>query len=208
MWNQPVIGFSAANGSLYSNHPYSFLSYANEIACIYDEVSNYTSVIFKISTAPSPIQIQRQSCWRWYFNDIRIFGSLIQFFYQFVPPCPCTGFQASFDLRWNFAGQNSIQSCYISDVQPYELGQLCCYYTSSAISGAPIVNGRFSGGFLFFHPFANFTRYDIHDRAPKDVCCSVGLCNIFQQRRPLQSCSENYQTGKLSKHYICTCNLS
>ena len=208
MWNQPVIGFNAVNGSLYANHPYSYLSNANEIACVFDDVSNYTSVIFKISSAPSPIQIQRQSCWRWYFNDIRTFGS-IQFFYRFAPPCPCTELQANIDVRWNFAGQNRIQSCYVSDILPYELGQLCCYFSSPAIGGAPIVNGLYSGGFLLYHPSVDFSGYDTHDLAPRDLCCSVGLCDIFQQRRPLQTCSEDYQIGKLSKpHCICMCILS
>ena len=196
MWNQPVIGFNAANGSLYSNHPYSSLNNANEIACIYNEVSNYTSVIFKISSAPSEIQIQRQSCWRWYFNDISL--RALNFYYRFVPPCPCTEFQAWFDLRWNFYFQTPIRICYISRILPIELGHLCCYYTYSPFVGAPIVSGQYSGGFLLYHPHADYSRYRIYDLIPKSLCCSVGLCNIFQQKRPFQTC-ENYQLQQLGK---------
>ena len=189
-------------GSLYSNHPYSFLSNANEIACISNDVSNYTSVIFKISSAPCPIQIQRQSCWRWYINDVRTF-SLVKFLHQSVPSCPCTEFQAWFDLRWTLVIQNSLRACYISKiVQPFEIGQLCCYDVSPTNAGAPIVNGQYSGGFLLYHPFAGSRGYRQYDALPKALCCSneVDLCNIFQQRRPLQTC-ENYQLLKLGKHF-------
>lgn len=197
MWSLPVIGFNAAAGSLYSNHPYSFLSNANQIACTSNNGSNLTSVIFKISSAPSLSQSQRQWCWRWYFNDIRFVS--LNFYYQYVP-CPCTEFQASFDLRWIFFDRNSIQTCYISRILPYEVGQLCCYYRFSAIAGAPITSGRYSGGFLLFHPSANYAGYYRNDFSPKDICCSVGLCNIFQQRRPLQTC-EGYQLQTLGKHH-------
>ena len=199
LWSQPVIGFNA-NGALYYNHPYSSLSNANEIACIYNVVSNYTAVIFKTSSEPGPIQIQRQSCWRWYFDDIRYFQS-VQRFYQYAPSCPCTVYQARFDSRWNYAGENPLGSCFISDVQNFGVGQLCCYHLSTGIYGAPILNGQYSGGFLLYHPFVNFREYEFYDLFPKQNCCSVDLCNIFQQRRPLQTCSEGYQLQKLSK--IC-----
>ena len=197
MWSQPVIGFNAAAGSLYYNHPYSFLSNANEIACISNNGPNLTSVIFKITSTPSPIQSDRRSCWRWYFNDLSRYGSLVDFYNQFTPSCPCTMLQAAFDLRWGFLYQNSIQTCYISKIQYFGGGRLCCYYTASAIAGAPLVNGPYSGGFLLFHPFA----YNSYDFAAKDLCCSVGLCNLFQQRRPLQTC-EGYQLQMLGKLHV------
>jgi len=199
-----VIGFNAAGGSLYSNHPYSFRSTANEIACISSDTSNYTSVIFKISSVPSSIQLERQLCWQWYFNDISDFGSL-EFYYQIVPPCPCTEFQARFDLRWDLLQllQNTYQTCYISRViQPYDIGQLCCYYPFRSINGAPILDGQYSGGFLWFHPSINTYAFIFYDYQPKLRCCSsrIGLCDIFQQRRPLQTC-DNYQLQKLGKFY-------
>ena len=198
LWSQPVIGFNAATGSLYSNHPYSFRSNANEIACLSDDYgSNFTSVIFKISSAPDPVQSRRQSCWRWYFSDIRIYGSISDF-YQLVPPCPCTEFQAWFDLRWSFFPQNlnSNQICYISRILSNDVGQLCCYNTTN---NAPIVNGQYSGGFLWSHPGAGFNGYNFNDYLPKQQCCSVGLCNVFQQRRPLQTC-EGYRLQMIGKH--------
>ena len=202
LWNQPVIGFNAATGSLYSNHPYSFLSNANEIACLSDDYgSNFTSVIFKISSAPNLEQSQRQSCWRWYINDhLRL---MYAYYYQFAPPCPCTEFQARFDSRWDLFDQNDIQICYISEILRYSVGQLCCYFTFPAIYGAPIVTGQYSGGFLLYHPNVNHNNYIIHDYGPKQLCCDVGMCSIFEQNRFLQTC-EGYQLQMLGKCYINT----
>ena len=193
MWSQPVIGFNTAAGSLYSNHPYSFLSNANEIACMSDYGPNLTSVIFKITSIPSPIQIYRQKCWRWYINDVKYVS--LDSYYQFALSCPCTMFQARFDLTWYFFYQDSFQTCYISKIQSYGVGQLCCYYRVSEIAGAPIVNGRYSGGFLRFHPFAYNSNTDF---TAKDLCCTFGLCNLFQQRRPFQTCG-GYQLQMLGK---------
>ena len=196
LWSQPVIGFNAA-GSLYSNHPYSSLSNANEVACIsVDDGSNFTNVIFKISAAPDPIQSQRLSCWRWYFNDIRTYP-FIYYNYRFAPPCPCTEYQAWFDLRWSLFNSSSNQICYISRILHNEIGQLCCY---DVAYGSSIESGQYSGGFLWFHPDADFTRYYNNDYMPKQDCCSVGLCNIYQQRRPLQTC-EGYRLQMIGKHY-------
>lgn len=119
-------------------------------------------------------------------------------------PCPCTRFQAIFDLRWSLEFQSSLRTCYVSKViQLYELGQLCCYYRFSAVYGAPIVRGQYSGGFLLYHPSADYAGYYWNDVVPKDRCCNadVGLCDIFQQRRPLQTC-ENYQLQELGKN-VC-----
>lgn len=209
LWSQPVIGFNAATGSLYSNHPYSFLSNANEIACISDDYgSNFTSVIFKISSVPDPVQSQRQSCWRWYFNDLSI--ELINIYSRFAPPCPCTEYQASLDSRWNFYFRSSLRICYISEILTLQLGQLCCYYSLPEfreINGAPIVTGRYSGGFLLHHPHADYNNYIIEDYRSKQLCCSIGMCSIFGQKRPLQTC-EGYQLQLLGKlhnflHDIC-----
>ena len=198
LWSQPIIGFNAA-GSLYSNHPYSSLSNANEIACIsVDHGSNFTSVIFKISSAPDTVQSQRQSCWRWYFNDISI--EVVNFLNHFAPPCPCTEYQARFDARWDLFFQTSLQICYVSEILPYEVGQLCCYY---AIYGAPIVIGRYSGGFLLYHPNVDYDNYILNDYRPKQLCCSVGMCSIFEQKRPLQTCKD-YQLQFLGKCFIRT----
>ena len=184
LWQYPVIGFNAA-GHMYSNHPYSFSSNANDIACLSD---NYTHIIFKISSEPSAVQLERQSCWSWYFEDIEFYGSVTEYFAD-APPCPCTIFQADYDLQWEYYYSTSDTDCYINRfTTPFDVGQLCCYYFLR--NGEAVLQGNDSGGFLLFYPHD----YDtfITENGPKQICCRNGLCDTFQQRKPLQTCG-NYE---------------
>ena len=162
LWRQPVIGFNAA-GYMYSNHPYSFSSNSNDIACLSPDQSNYTHIIFKISSEPSPYQMEQQSCWNWYFNDIGFYGS-VKYYFRFSPPCPCTLFQPRYDLRWElYHVSHSDAICYLHRFPALlDVGQLCCYLPQD---GEAILQGEDSGGFLLFYP-TNYAQFYFYEHRP------------------------------------------
>ena len=200
LWRHPVIGFNAA-GYMYYNHPYSFSSNSNNIACLSSDQSNYTHIIFKISSEPNSVQLRQQSCWRWYFRDIGFYGP-VKHYVRYSPPCPCTLFQARYDLRWELYLFRSNSVCYLHRFPaPRDVGQLCCYLLPD---GEAILQGAGSGGFLLFYP-ASYSQFDLIEYQPKLLCCpeSVGLCHIFSQRRPLQTC-DNYEIQMSGKNLTYT----
>ena len=189
---------------MYSNHPYSFSSDASDIACLSADQSNYTHIIFKISSEPSLAQLSRRACWRWYLSDVSFYGS-IKVNFQQSPSCPCTRFQALYDPRWIFyyLWSTNTTDCFLNRI-PAPVGQLCCYYINS---GAAILQGSDSGGFLLLYPYS-YARFH-YEFMPKQDCCSgsVGLCHLFKQRRPLQTCG-NYETQTSGKYiFVMLANI-
>jgi len=205
LWIYPVIGFNAA-GLMYSNHPYSFRSDTNDIACLSPDQSNFTHIIFKISSEPSVVQLRQQFCWSWYFSDIGMHGSVKQYF-TLLPSCPCTLFQARYDLRWElYHIPRSNINCYLYRFPTrFDVCQLCCYLLPD---GEAILQGAFSGGSLLFYP-PNYAQFYNNEYLPKFHCCSYGLCHIFEQRRPFQTCDDyKYEIQISGKNYkICVLSI-
>ena len=67
-------------------------------------------------------------------------------------------------------------------------------YTSnlrSSIVGALLTGGSLGSSMALYHPEHYSDEYATFDTEFRDKCCSSGLCNVFHERRPIDS-SINY----------------
>ena len=193
LWRYPTIGYNAA-GNLYANHPLTGHEEANEVDC-YSNSSQYVNFVYKISADPDRIQQLQAQCLSWYYSDIESYGSSenISDFSKSQIACPCTSFQAWWDRRfWLFTSKDD-SFCFIESFPNTHGGaQECCYSTSPQMFGALVLQGKSSGGLLRYHPHwpqtINYPNHTEHDRTPQEICCDVGYCKYYHDRRPTQNC--------------------
>ena len=203
LWGYPTIGYNAA-GILYANHPLTGHEEANQIDC-YSNSSQYVNFVYKISANPDIIQQLQAQCLSWYYSDIESYGSSenISDFSKSQIACPCTSFQAWWDRRFWYFTRKDDSICFIESF-PNGLGgaQECCYSTSPQMFGALVLQGRSSGGLLRYHPHRpqtiNYPNHTEHDRNPQELCCDVGYCRYYHERRPTQNC-KGYVPQRRSK---------
>ena len=56
--------------------------------------------------------------------------------------------------------------------------------------GALLLSGDEEGSsLLLFHPYRNYEAYKTYDRDFKDLCCGIGLCKLYYERRPPATCN-------------------
>ena len=77
--------------------------------------------------------------------------------------------------------------------------------------------GKYGTNMLRYHP-RYYDNYQVHDRDIRETCCTVGLCDIFYNRRPQQNCNgyrpppwsefiryHLYSIDYAYVHYVCAC---
>ena len=205
LWRYPTIGYNAA-GTLFANHPLTGHKEANQIDC-FSNSNQYSNVVYKISVDPDITQRLQAQCRSWYYSDIESYGSSenISDFSKSQIACPCTSRQAWWDRRFRYFTKKDDSFCFIQKfINALGGAEECCYSTSPRMFGALILQGRRSGGLLRYHPYWSWTvtypNYVEHDRNPQEICCAVGYCRYYHERRPPQSC-EGYVPQKRSRCY-------
>jgi len=179
----PTIGFNAPSAAIFINHPFTGQSNANEVAC------RDSNLLYQIGTSLSVIEQQRRMCVEWYRSDIERFGQLIAFLDIVTTPCPCSAFQASFDRRFFvFTVSNNIR-CYLLRFA-FGVDRQCCYTLESSMFGSLITDPMIGGSLLLFDE-RTIESYEENNFIPRSDCCSdsVGLCNLYSERRPSDDCS-------------------
>ena len=135
--NHATVGYNAL-GSFHFNHPLSGNPLiVPQLDCICYPRLPWSNLHYQLAFPVSSEQQERAQCYKKYVNDIVLHGStsIIQFAAIFVPPCPCSVFQAWLDWRYNlifFFGEESVV-CFVpvfpSFVPFLGIGptSLCCY---------------------------------------------------------------------------------
>ncbi len=123
------VGYNAFGTA--DNYPFSGTpTVADQISCRCQDPP-WFNIIYELPkpAVPTTVQSNRVQCIKHYINDVLSFPPL-DFFGFFLPPCPCSGFQAWLDrLYWRasfFLGL-SYSTCF---VQRFTFGgptRLCCY---------------------------------------------------------------------------------
>ena len=58
------------------------------------------------------------------------------------------------------------------------------------MSGALLMGGEEGSSIALYHPVHFSEEYDTSDKAFKEACCSSGLCDVFHERRPIDTSIE------------------
>jgi len=184
----PTIGFNAPSAAEFFNHPFTGQSFANEIAC------REINLLYQISVSQSAIEEQTRLCLEWYSSDIERFRgspfsiSTLDFFTQ---SCPCSLSQAFFDFRYSLFSITNNVWCFLLLFPTVRFGTLtdrqCCYNFDF---GSLIVGPTDGGSLLILD--GTFESYNQDNFLPRSYCCSVGLCDLYFERRPSDNCARYF----------------
>lgn len=185
----PTVGFNAPSAAEFFNHPFTGQSFANEIAC------RESNLLYQITVSPqSFIEEQRQMCLEWYSLDIERFSSAslpISVLDIVTPSCPCSLLQAFFDFRYSLFTITDNVWCYLLLFPSVRCGTLtdrkCCYN----LNFGSLIVGPTNGGSLLILD-GTFESYEQDNFLPMSYCCSVGLCDLYFERRPSDNCARYF----------------
>jgi fibulin 1/2 len=177
-----VVGYTTHDASFFSRH---FLSGFPQVVNIatqrYASNVDTTGRLFYRVSRDSNICSGNSVCLDWYFDDI----SRNSFWTFFLPPCPCSEFQARLDNR--FRPHFSITgTCFVATFASLGFAQTeCCYgFSGQLLLGSP-QGGTANRYHSFFVPSLHF-EFDIQPYV--DCCLKADLCPLYYLRRPSRNC--------------------
>lgn len=183
-----VIGYSAAGGNNFFNHP---LSQTDDILKIGSSrsASNIGAtghLLYLVSLPPTFFQLAEERCLQWYDRDRHFLGSEIRSL-QSVDPCPCQWWQAWFDDMFVFYWNTF---CAVSVFPSGSHGQECCYSSHRETFGALLTGAPDGGSVDLYHASVDEERHNSLDVTPYYDCCTIsGHCDLYYERRPSDTCS-------------------
>jgi hypothetical protein len=181
-----TIGYNL-NGD-YENHFLSGLPAAYSIAC--SSSSKWNNLVYTVDmTGVNDDQTRRSTCLLMAYDDMDIFGSLDDVFYN-LESCPCSLSQAEADPRFELSSSTNEYDCYVQLI-PYETSvQGCCYSTVDSTNGALITTGKNRGSMLSYSPLLYPDESQAYDFSLRSECCEAGLCDVYFARRLSDNCSQ------------------
>lgn len=191
-----VVGFTTADGTYFINSPLSgsrFVTLLDNNAAL-SNVGVKGRLFYRLSNIQSRCGAVI-NCLRWYNNDLQVNG-LFPLWTLFLPPCPCTYFQAIRDWRFRVERFTISTVCFVS-LFPSLFGAQseCCYrvrfvfffrFFFFRIVGGSLILGPTDGGSAsrynsFFFPSLH-AQFDLQPF--QDCCVLSNLCHLYYQRRP------------------------
>ena len=189
-----VVGYTSHDASFFQSH---YLSGYPEVVNIASQQlpSNVGTVgrLFYRLSEDNNICASNSLCLSWYFNDIEQEG-LSLFWSLFLPPCPCTLFQAEWDWRYQWQNSTATSVCYVSTFVSVNGAQTeCCYSLPQSFLfsiGGVLLTGSPQGGTANrYHSSSYPTLHYQFDMMPFEDCCvNTDMCHLYYQRRPSQGC--------------------
>lgn len=152
---------------------------------------------FKLTGSGNEINFE-QECFKWVTRQKE---DTFQRYFEGLPSCPCTWWQARrdwrfwFGWRWGLSlGPNCATLIWSGRQSTIE----CCYDDSGALQ----IAGISGGSYKLYHPWFSNKQYIIEDKQPYEHCCHFSkLCHIFYSHRPSDNCSR-YEPSQISKSSI------
>ena len=198
-WNrgsrQIVIGYDAKNYVNYLN-----VDDSDDFIVIDTLTGNTGSVgewYFQLTDPDSDINSE-QECFKWVAKQDK---DVFEEYFEGLPSCPCTWFQARRDWRFWFGwrwGLSSGPNCATLIWSRRQSTTECCYDDS----GALLVGGNSGGSYKLYHPLFSNREYITEDKQPYEHCCQFSkLCSLFYTHRPSDNCS-GYDPSQISKKNI------
>ena len=195
-WNREsrriVIGYDAKNYIDYLN-----VDASDDFTTIDTLTGNTGSVgewYFQLTDPDSDINFEKE-CFKWVARQDE---DVFEEYFEGLPSCPCTWFQARRDWRFWFAwrwGLSSGPNCGTLIWSRRQSTIECCYDDS----GALLVGGKSGGSYKLYHPLFSNREYITEDKQPYEHCCQFSkLCSLFYTYRPSDNCS-GYDASQISK---------
>lgn len=152
---------------------------------------------FKLTGSGNEVNFE-QECFKWVTRQEE---DTFEKYFEGLPSCPCTRWQAWRDWRFWFGwrwGLSSGPNCATLIWSGRRSTIECCYDDSGALQ----VAGISGGSYKLYHPLFSNTQYIINDKQPREHCCQFSkLCHFFYSHRPSDNCSR-YEPSRISKPSI------
>lgn len=175
-----AVGLTTDDASYFINH---FLSTTPQVVDLAGQQ------LFYAASLPANPCAAKARCLAWYYEDIATHGCSYPYWTVFLPPCPCTLFQAFHDFRFRFYEWRGRLSCFVSSfARPFGVQTECCYRWTANLGGA-LVRGPVRGGSANRHHSVFYP--DLHQKFDvqpyQDCCVHTNLCHLYYERRPSTS---------------------
>ncbi len=212
-WRHATIGYNAG-GDHYKNHPLTGYSQVKDIGCNGPKSDKIHNILYQLTLSPDYIQQKKSECLKKLREDEDLYGSDIESFASNLQPCPCSWWQGWRDRRFRFDWNAwySGNLCYHDRFPGFNDGsQYCCYKRGYVILPQAISiivlllflfsspgwgslerfrePGKYGTNMLRHHP--RFSADYNSERELRETCCTVGLCDVFYDRRVQNDCG-NY----------------
>lgn len=149
---------------------------------------------FKLTDSDNEINSE-QECFKWVARQEE---DTFKKYFEGLPSCPCTQWQAWRDWRFWFGwrwGLSSGPNCATLIWSRRQSTIECCYDDSGALQ----VEGISGGSYKLHHPWFSNKQYITEDKQPYEHCCQFSKrCPIFYSHRPSDDCS-GYEPSQISK---------
>ena len=180
-----VVGYTTRDVSFFARHYLSGIPQVVNIAT--QTVSSNVNIagrLFYQLSEDSNVCAGNSPCVNWYINETT--QERFPLWHVFLPPCPCSVFQAIRDWRYRWYPVTETLICFVATFPSFNFAQTeCCY----SFSGELVIGSPQGGTANRYHSFFAPLLHDQFDIQPyQDCCVNADLCPLYYERRPSQNC--------------------